>query len=62
MNIYVQQQILLLKMYTVTCNTYKSLINLINNENIVILAPDKETCTVKLNRKDYQNKINNTIN
>ena len=30
-------------------NTYKSLSNLINNKNIVILAADKETCTVILN-------------
>ena len=43
-------------------NTYKSLSNLINNKNIVILAADKETCTVILNRTDYQNKVNNMIN
>ena len=49
-------------MYTVTCNTYKSLSDLINNKNIVVLAADKETCTIILNRTDYQNKINNTIN
>ena len=62
MNIYVRQQILLLKMYAVTCNNSKSLSNLINNKNIVILAADKETCTVILNRTDYQNKVNNMIN
>ena len=43
-------------------NTYKSLSNLANNKNIVILAADKETCTVILNRTDYQNKVNNVIN
>ena len=37
--------------------TYKSLSNLINNKNIVILAADKETST--LNRTNYQNKVNN---
>ena len=42
--------------------TYKSLSNLTNNKNIVILAADKETCTVILNRTDYQNKVNNVIN
>ena len=43
-------------------NTSKSLSNLTNNKNIVILAADKETCTVILNSKDYQNKVNNMIN
>ena len=42
-------------------NTYKSLSNLIYNENIVILAADKETCTVALNWTDYQNKVDNMI-
>ena len=42
-------------------NNYKSLSNLINNKSIVILAAEKETCTVTLNRKDYQNKVNNMI-
>ena len=28
----------------------------------VVLAADKETCAVILNRKDYQNKVNNMIN
>ena len=43
-------------------NTYKSLSRIINNKSIVFLAADKETCTVILNRKDYQNKVNNVIN
>ena len=43
-------------------STYKSLSNLINNKNIVVLAADKKTCTVILNRTDYQNKVNNMIN
>ena len=36
--------------------------NLINNKNIVVLAVDKKTYTVTLNRTDYQNKVNNLIN
>ena len=36
--------------------------NLINNKSIVILAADKETYTIILNRKDYQHKVNNMIN
>ena len=48
--------------YSDVDNTYKSLSNLINNKNIVVLAADKETCTVILNRTDYQNKVNNMIN
>ena len=43
-------------------NTYKSLSNLINNKNIVVLAVNKETCTVILNRTDYQSKINHMNN
>ena len=43
-------------------STYKLLRNLINNKNIVILAADKETCTVILNRMDYQNEISKMIN
>ena len=43
--------------YSDVDNTYKSLSNLINNKNIVILAADKETPT--LNRTNYQNKVNN---
>ena len=43
-------------------STYKLLSNLINNKNIVILAADKETCTVILNRMDYQNEISKMIN
>ena len=38
--------------YSDVDNTYKSLSNLINNKNIVILGADKEICTVILNRKD----------
>ena len=43
-------------------NTYKSLSNLINNKNIAVLAADKVTCAVILNKTDYQNKVNNIIN
>ena len=48
--------------YSDADNTQKSLSNLINNKNIVVLVADKEACTVILNRTDYQNKINNIIN
>ena len=48
--------------YSDVDNTYKSLSNLKTNNNIVVLAADKETCTVILNRTDYQNKVNNMIN
>ena len=48
--------------YTDVDNTYKTLSNLINNKDIVILAADKETCAVILNRTDYRNKFNNMIN
>ena len=47
--------------YSDVDNNYKSLSNLINNKSIVILAAEKETCAVTLNRKDYQNKVNNMI-
>ena len=60
MNIYVQQQTFLLNTCIVTGIPPKS--NLINNKNIVVLAVDKKTYTVTLNRTDYQNKVNNLIN
>ena len=47
--------------YSDVDNTYKSISNLINNKNIVVLAADTEACTVILNRTDYQNKVNNMI-
>ena len=39
-------------------NTFKSLNNLQNNNIIIILSVDKETCTVILNRTDYIKKVN----
>ena len=48
--------------YSDVDNTYKSLSSLKTNNNIVVLAADKATCTVTLNRTDYQNKVNNMIN
>ena len=48
--------------YSDVVNTYKSLSNLINDKKFVILAADKETCTVILNQTDNQNKVNNMIN
>ena len=47
-------------LYSDVDNTYKSLSNLINNNNI-ILAADKETCTVILKRTDYLYQVNTTI-
>ena len=34
---------------------------LIKNDKIVILAADKESCTVKLNKIDYIREVNNII-
>ena len=42
--------------------TYKRLSNVTNNKNFVVLSVDKETCTLILNRTDYQNNVNNMIN
>ena len=47
--------------YSDVDKTYKSISNLINNKNIVVLAAEKEACTVILNRTDSQNKVNNMI-
>ena len=33
-------------------NTFKSLVNLRKNENIIVLSADKESCTVILNKAD----------
>ena len=54
--------IIIKNVYSDVDNTYKSLSNLLNNKNIVVLAAGKETCTVILHRMDYQNKVNNMIN
>ena len=42
-------------------NPFKSLNNLWNNSNIIILSVDKETCTVILKRTDYIKKVNAMI-
>ena len=34
---------------------------LIKNDKIIILATDKESCTVILNKSDYIRKVNNII-
>ena len=39
----------------------KLLSPIIKNDKIVILAADKESCTVILNKSDYIRKINNII-
>ena len=54
--------IIIKNVYNDVDNTYKSLSNLINNNNSVILVADKESCTAILNQTDYQNKVNNMIN
>ena len=48
--------------YSDVDKTYKLFSNLVSNNNIDVLAADKETCTVILNRTDYQNNVNNMIN
>ena len=53
--------IIIKNIYSDVDKTYKSISNLINNKNIVVLAADKEARTVILNRTDYQNKVNNMI-
>ena len=42
-------------------NIFKSVNNLRNNSNIIILSADKETCKVILNRTDYIKKVNAMI-
>lgn len=41
--------------------TFKSFTSLSNNENIVVIADDKESCTVILKKLDYINKINKRL-
>ena len=47
--------------YSEKDNTVKLLSPLIKNDKIVILAADKESCTVILNKSDYIRKVNNII-
>ena len=47
--------------YSEKYNTVKLLSPLIKNDKIVILAADKESCTVILNQSDYIKKVNNII-
>ena len=47
--------------YQNSVNTFKSLNNLRNNRNIIVLSADKETCTVILNMTDYIKKVNAMI-
>ena len=42
-------------------NTVKLLSPLIKYDKIVILAADKKSCTIILNKSDYIRKINNII-
>ena len=42
-------------------DTVKLLSPLIKNDKIVILAADKEPCTVKVNKSDYIREVNNII-
>ena len=48
--------------YSEKDNTVKLLSPLIKNDKIVILAADKESCTVILNKSDYIRKVNNKVN
>ena len=47
--------------YSEKDNTVKLLSPLIKNDKIVILAADKESCTIILNKSDYIRKVNNII-
>ena len=47
--------------YSEKDNTVKLLSPLIKNDKIVILAADKESCTVILNKSDYIKKVNKII-
>ena len=47
--------------YSEKDNRVKLLSPIIKNDKIVILAADKEFCTVILNKSDYIRKINNII-
>ena len=47
--------------YSERDNTVKLLSPLIKNDKIVILAADKESCTIILNKSDYIMKVNNII-
>ena len=47
--------------YSEEDNTVKLLSPLIKNDKIVILAADKDTCTVILNKSDYIKKVNKII-
>ena len=47
--------------YSEKDKTVKLLSPLIKNDKIVILAADKESCTVTLNKSDYIRKVNNII-
>ena len=47
--------------YSEKDNTVKLLSPLIKYDKIVILAADKESCTIILNKSDYIRKINNII-
>ena len=48
-------------MYSEKDNTVKLLSLLIKDNKIVILAADKESCTVILNKSDCIEKVNNNI-
>ena len=47
--------------YSEKDNTVKLLSPLTKNDKIVVLAADKETCTVILNKRDYIKKVNKII-
>ena len=47
--------------YSEKDSTVKLLSPLIKNDKMVVLAADKESCTIILNKSDYIRKVNNII-
>ena len=43
-------------------DTYRNLCHLIQNNDIVLLAGDKEASVVVMNKKDYILKVDNLVN
>ena len=43
-------------MYTTTDYTYKHLKRTVNDENLVVVSGDKDSCVVLIGKTDYQDK------
>ena len=54
--------VLVKNIYSDKDTTFKSLNSLRKKKNIVVLAADKETCTVILNKDNYINNVSGIIN